>query len=197
MTGITERGKKGFIGKPKIPNETLKEFLVRIKKHIFRLVYHKKRKEMKNLKYIGNKINFRGLINSPINEQEVVVLFGLVAKDLGFLIERIRTNFPDCIARRYNGKEYKKVKIEFEFKSSNFILHGHSKTGCDVIVCWEDDLINFSLPIIELKDIIKDLENDHVKYIEDVFNERLDVFEDRMNIFEKKFKRYDKNVRKK
>jgi hypothetical protein len=53
-----------------------------------------------------------------------------------------------------NGSD---VKIEFEFKSSNFIRHGHNPDECDVIVCWQNDWKNCPIEIIELKEEIKKL----------------------------------------
>ncbi len=48
---------------------------------------------------VGQIINFRGLVYSPINEQGVVFLFGRVLEDLNLYIEEIRIKYPDCVAR--------------------------------------------------------------------------------------------------
>ena len=48
----------------------------------------------------GAPIDFRGLRHAPLNEQGVVYLFALVARDLGFTVEDIGTSFPDCEAKR-------------------------------------------------------------------------------------------------
>ena len=53
---------------------------------------------------VGDLTNFRGLVHSPINEQGVVLLFGKIAQDLNMYAEEIKTGFPDCIGRRFNGK---------------------------------------------------------------------------------------------
>lgn len=108
---------------------------------------------------VGKLINFRGLVYAPVNEQGVVFLFGKVAHDLGMYIELIRPGYPDCIAKRYIGKErWEDVRIEFEFKSSQF---DHDPKGVDMIVCWEHDWKNCpsNIEIIELKEIIQGLEN--------------------------------------
>src|SRR3989344_4613565 len=111
---------------------------------------------------VGELINFRGLVYSPINEQGVVFLFGRLLEDLNMYIEEVRTKYPDCVARRYTGTGWKRVYIEFEFQSSNFLQHGHNPKECDIIVCWEDDLSQEKkkqlegVEIIELKSIIKD-----------------------------------------
>ena len=40
------------------------------------------------------------MIHAPLNEQGVVYLFALVARELGFTVEAIGTSFPDCEAKR-------------------------------------------------------------------------------------------------
>ena len=51
-----------------------------------------------NFDEFGDVLNFRGMIYEPINEQGVVALFSMIAQDLGFQIEGIREDFPDCSA---------------------------------------------------------------------------------------------------
>ncbi|MBI3659034.1 hypothetical protein HY230_01000 [Candidatus Acetothermia bacterium] len=76
---------------------------------------------------------------APRNELGVVYLFAHVAKKLQLRIEEIRPKFPDCIAYRRVGDSEKRIRIEFEFKSSNFKTHKHNQKDCDWIVCWHDD----------------------------------------------------------
>jgi hypothetical protein len=74
---------------------------------------------------------------APENESGVVLLFGLLARELGFAVERVQAGFPDCTALREAGPgRWRRVRIEFEFESRNFALHGHPPDGCDLIVCW-------------------------------------------------------------
>lgn len=118
---------------------------------------------------VGGIINFRGLVYSPINEQGVVFLFGRILEDLNMYIEEVRVKYPDCVARRYTGKGWERVYIEFEFNSSNFIQHGHDPKECNMIVCWQDDLSEEDkkklegIEIIELKSYIKELPNKPIK----------------------------------
>lgn len=108
---------------------------------------------------VGDLINFRGLVYSPLNENGVIFLFGKVVEDLNMYIEEIKPGFPDCIARRFTGNGWEKVAIEFEYVSSNFKMHKHDSHNCDIIVCWEHDWIDCPLEVIALKDIIQGLEN--------------------------------------
>ena len=114
---------------------------------------------------VGSLINFRGLVYSPINEQGVVFLFGRVLEDLNLYIEEIRIKYPDCVARRYTGKGWERVYIEFEYKASNFIQHKHDPKECNMIVCWQNDLSPAQrktlkgIEVIELCTLIEELEN--------------------------------------
>jgi len=87
----------------------------------------------------GNPMDFRGLRHKPVNEQGVVFLFGMLAKELGY--------------------------IEFEFESRNFRDHGHPASGCDVIVCWRHNWKECprSIEVVELSSVIESLANHRAK----------------------------------
>jgi hypothetical protein len=108
----------------------------------------------------GPFLNFRGLQHAPINEQGVVFLFGMVAFDLGYVVEGVGTGFPDCEAKRCVSKAgdvWERVRIEFEFKSRNFLAHGHDPAACDVIVYWEDNWPDAPVEVLELRSAIETL----------------------------------------
>lgn len=90
---------------------------------------------------------------APENELGVVFLFSRIAKRLQFRIEAIRAAYPDCIAYRQVGDREKRIRIEFEYRSSNFRLHRHDPKHCDVIVCWHHDWhsVPSNIEVIELK----------------------------------------------
>ena len=107
----------------------------------------------------GRPLNFRGLRHEPIDEQGVVFLFGMVAHELEFLVESVRTAFPDCRAKRLaKGGRYIELNIELEFRSSNFREHGHKAGECDLIVCWEHDWPDCPVEVLELKSAIRQLD---------------------------------------
>ena len=108
----------------------------------------------------GNPIDFRGLRHEPVNEQGVVFLFGIVARELGYMVEAVQAGFPDCEAKRQIGAgTWQRVRIEFEFESRNFRDHGHPEDGCDVIVCWRHNWPECPahLEVVELASVIKSL----------------------------------------
>lgn len=108
----------------------------------------------------GNPIDFRGLRHEPVNEQGVVFLFGMVAKELGYMVEAVQGAYPDCEAKRQiTASNWQRVRIEFEYESRNFRDHGHPEHGCDVIVCWRHNWPDCPacLEVVELSSIIKTL----------------------------------------
>ena len=110
----------------------------------------------------GNPIHLQGFRNEPVNEHGVMVLFGILARDLGFEIEAVQKEFPDCEARRQivPGR-WQRVSIEFEFESKNFHDHGHPVNGCDLIVCWRHNWPNCPkhIEVLDLSRVINSLNN--------------------------------------
>jgi hypothetical protein len=99
----------------------------------------------------GAPIDFRGLRHAPVNEQGVVFLFGMVAYELGFIVEAVHAAFPDCEAKRcidQKEQRWQRVRIEFEHHSRTFRDHGHDPSGCDLIVCWEHNWPECPLPVL-------------------------------------------------
>ena len=108
----------------------------------------------------GAPMDFRGLRHSPINELGVVFLFGIVCKDLGFVVESVHSDFPDCEAKRCVDTvrdRWERVRIEFEYESRNFLDHRHDPEQCDVLVCWTHNWPECPLDVIELRDVLKRL----------------------------------------
>ena len=108
---------------------------------------------------VGDPIHVEGLTYGPLNEQGVVYLFALLSKKLGFIVEEIKSSFPDAKGRRKNARgQWEEVWIEFEYKSSNFKAHGHDSSECDLIVCWEHDWKGCTLEVVELRTALSRLE---------------------------------------
>jgi hypothetical protein len=115
---------------------------------------------LKDRSTYGNPIHFRGLRHEPVNEQGVVLLFGMLARDLGYVIEAVQKGFPDCEAKRQIAPDlWQRVNIEFEYESKNFRNHEHPAAGCDVIVCWRHNWAESpeNIEVVELSSIVKSL----------------------------------------
>jgi hypothetical protein len=86
---------------------------------------------------MGEPFDRSPMTNAPVNELGVMVLFGMVAVGLGLQVESVQGKFPDCVAKRQVAPgKWQYLRIEFEYESKNFKLHGHDPKGCDMIVCW-------------------------------------------------------------
>jgi hypothetical protein len=105
--------------------------------------------------FVGEPINFRGMVYAPVNEQGVVLLFGKIHDEIGIKIEALRTGYPDVTIRRFNGRAWVSERAEFEYRSSDFIQHGHDPDKADIIACWTHDWPDCPLEVIELKAIIQ------------------------------------------
>jgi len=119
-------------------------------------------KRVRHRNVVGKLINFRGLVYAPVNENGVIFLFGKMAADLNMYVETIRPGYPDCVAKRYIGKgKWEELRIEFEFRSSDFERHGHHPADCDTIVCWNHDWKDCPthIEVLELQSILPELEN--------------------------------------
>lgn len=123
-------------------------------------IFHvpEKRASVKKRSVVGEPIDFRGMRFAPVNEQGVVYIFGMVSQELGFFVESVRVKYPDCEGKRcFDAKQnlWEHIYIEFEFKSSNFIEHGHKVDDCDVIVCWIHDWPDCPIEVLELREAIR------------------------------------------
>ena len=98
----------------------------------------------------------------PMSEIMVVYLAGFIAPLLGWKTLVVREEFPDALFEDIKTGE--QIRVEFESSSSNFLVHNHSPSGCDAIMCWQDNMSradkarhlfakNPDLKIIELRKI--------------------------------------------
>lgn len=93
----------------------------------------------------------------PVNEMGVMVLFSMLAQQLGFVIESVQAAFPDCEAKiEVEPGRWQHFRIEFEFESRGFKLHGHDPSQCDLIVCWRHNWKNCPphIQVLELSKLV-------------------------------------------
>jgi len=119
-----------------------------------------KHSKMGDRQVYGNPIDFRGLRHEPVNENGVIFLFGIVAREIGYSVEAVQAGFPDCEAKRQiEAGKWQRIHIEFEYESRNFRDHGHPTDRCDVIVCWRHNWSDCpqNIEVVELSEVIKQL----------------------------------------
>jgi len=90
------------------------------------------------------------LVYEPRNEFETIVLFTVVAKDLGYRILSIQSGFPDATLEK-DGVE---VRAEFEFLSSNYLSHCHELSPDILCICWRVDCDLSPVKVLCLEEII-------------------------------------------
>lgn len=97
--------------------------------------------------YLNRPIKRREKVDPfiPRNEMGVIHLFSMTPSRLR--IVDIGTRFPDAIMVDDKGEEW---SVEFEFRLSSFMRHGHNPTECDLVICWEIDTEDCPLPAIAL-----------------------------------------------
>lgn len=109
---------------------------------------------------LGPPTNLPALAHEPINEMGVVLLFGMLAHYLGFIIESVQMGFPDCEAKiEVEPGRWQRVRIEFEYESRKFRSHHHDARQCDIIVCWRHNWRNCppGLQVLELSTVVAKL----------------------------------------
>lgn len=105
----------------------------------------------------GGILGVRGIVYEPINEQGIILLFAALCHELGFMIEAIRSAYPDALLRRKNPKgTWNSCKAEFEYKSSSFKLHKHPPEQCNLVICWEHDWKDCPVEVLCLKHVVED-----------------------------------------
>jgi hypothetical protein len=106
---------------------------------------------------LGEVLRFRALEHAPTSESGVIYLFGMIAGELGFVLEGLGTGFPDAEVKRRDGRGWRRARVEFEHRSRNFRQHGHDPTACDLIVCWEHNWPDCPVEVLELKAVVAKL----------------------------------------
>ena len=90
---------------------------------------------------------------APLTEWEVVYLLGRIAESANFTMIEGSDSFPDCTLGVSIDGSLIPIKIEMEYKSSNF---DHDPNKCDLVICWKKDCI-LPVPTIELKPLFASL----------------------------------------
>jgi len=109
---------------------------------------------------LGAPLGLPGFAFEPTNEMGVILLFGMLAHRLGFIIEHTSNFFPDCRAKiEVEPGRYQDVRIEFEHMSRHFRAHRHDPRGADILVCWIHNWRGCppNLQVIELREVVRRL----------------------------------------
>jgi hypothetical protein len=115
------------------------------------------RRPLKDRPLLGAPTGLPAFPYEPVNEMGVMVLFSMMAQQLGFVIESVQSGFPDCQAKiEVEPGRWQHFRIEFEYESRSFKLHGHDAQKCDLIVCWRHNWKNCPphIQVLELSKLV-------------------------------------------
>ena len=82
------------------------------------------------------------------NEAQTAALFARMAGVLGYTILEVQQAFPDALL--YSHKDRREVRAEFEYRSTNFVKHGHDPAQAGLIICFIHDWYDAPIPVLEL-----------------------------------------------
>jgi hypothetical protein len=115
------------------------------------------RRPLRDRPLLGAPTGLPAFPYEPVNEMGVMVLFSMMAQQLGFVIESVQSGFPDCQAKiEVEPGRWQHFRIEFEYESRSFKLHGHDPGKCDLIVCWRHNWKNCPphIQVLELSKLV-------------------------------------------
>ncbi len=118
------------------------------------------RRPLKDRPLLGAPMSLPAMAYEPVNEMGVMVLFSMMAQQLGFVIEAVQSGFPDCEAKiEVEPGRWQHFRIEFEYESLQFKKHGHDPSQCDMIVCWRHNWKNCppNIQVLELSKLVAHL----------------------------------------
>jgi hypothetical protein len=79
------------------------------------------RRPLKDRPLLGAPTGLPAFPYEPVNEMGVMVLFSMLAPQLGFVIESVQSSFPDCEAKiEVEPGRRQHFRIEFEYESLQF-----------------------------------------------------------------------------
>jgi hypothetical protein len=115
------------------------------------------RRPLQDRPLLGAPLPLPAMAYEPVNEMGVMVLFSMMAHQLGFVIESVQSAFPDCEAKiEVEPGRWQHFRIEFEYESRGFKQHGHDPNQCDLIVCWRHNWKNCPphMQVLELSKLV-------------------------------------------
>ena len=116
------------------------------------------RRVLQDRPLLGAPTHLPGMAYEPVNEMGVLVLFGMLCRQLGFVVESVQAGFPDCYAKiEVEPGRWQDYRIEFEYESRSFQDHGHDPLKCDLIVCWRHNWTSCPphIQVLELSSLVK------------------------------------------
>lgn len=122
----------------------------------------------------GDRINIPGMLHAPVDVSGVVLLFGVLARELGFAIAHVSGAHvggrcadgkgPSCEVKRRHGDLWERRRLAFAYASRDLQGRGPETphleiphlaagglAGHDLLVCWAHDWPECPVEVIELR----------------------------------------------
>jgi hypothetical protein len=101
--------------------------------------------------FVGNPVQWPGLIYSPLNIEGVIFALGAVAASTGLLFEEFHKNSQTAICRRKTESGWERLKVAFAVRSSTYFSPGND---IDLLICWLNDVSEaLTIPCLALSEI--------------------------------------------
>jgi hypothetical protein len=98
--------------------------------------------------------------HAPVDIGGVMLLFGLLARDLGVGVEAVTRGFPRAdVLRRLPSGQWQRLRTDFELESAHFRDAGRDPSAIDLLVCWRDTWPDrpARLQLLELRRVVQHL----------------------------------------
>lgn len=115
----------------------------------------------KKARTVGEPIKFSSIRYAPLEKMGVVFLFSMMASELGFAVESVSPDFPDCEGKRcvdLENDRWEHTRIQIEFRSSDLQNREWNEGDCDILVCWIHDWEDCPIEVLELRALISRFE---------------------------------------
>jgi hypothetical protein len=86
--------------------------------------------------FVGDPVQWPGLVYSPLNSAGLLFALGAVAGSAGLLFEEFQDDCQTAICRRKTETGWERLKVAFAVNSSSYY---DSSDDIDLLICWVDD----------------------------------------------------------
>jgi hypothetical protein len=102
--------------------------------------------------FVGDPVQWPGLIYSPLNVEGLIFALGAVAASAGLLFEEFNGDAGTAICRRKTEAGWERLKVAFAVSSSAYF---NPSNDIDLLICWLDDASdNLPIPRLALSQLL-------------------------------------------
>lgn len=87
--------------------------------------------------FVGDPVNWPGLVYAPLNNAGLIYALGTISGSTALLFEEFSGNLEFAVCRRRTPHGWERIKIAFAVQSSSYRA---VDADVDLLVCWIDDV---------------------------------------------------------